>query len=471
MSKPYSEIPHFIDRINRMEGFGKNRVFSRLPGGIVGGSQKVLLAARKTVRILTKIVVFTQGAVVTSPGGGAGGSTADTTNLILVDNGGTPTARATLPFLVPNHLLGIIQSPGRAQQANNDRTIVWEPLKPLVIPEGWRLDVITDSTSTVNVFCYGFEMEVNDFRRLGYNCANDSGASPSDRLWIQTGAIANVDTQQTLVTAKAQKQVMISDIVVRIQPNVITTFDSMTLVEVDTSGTLGGDKNIFKWTCSAVTGEPVDHIIRGPIYLTKGNGLKVTYTSGVGASPSGTGQTPRGTIIVLGEFLEPNQCPQNFFYAQSTPRVPTPSDAGATAISVFSTTLVAAPAKGRCHVVEGIDVSVGGGTVNASVVGNVLAITTGTADTGAAATAIGATSVLLTPAFLAGSACQQTNFTIDRVAMECPEATAIRFESQAILSTPTAGQDVADLSATVWGRTIETTRAAADTAMFQGSTA
>lgn len=441
--KTFSDIPNLTDRVTRKAVEGKSFNICRNLY-LNGGNTSTYVSADKTkVRLITRIACWTQAGIETSPSG----TTSSATNTIMYLKDSTGTTRETLPLHAPSQWGGTSMTAGLATQANNDRTLIWEPLHPLVIPEGWSLAIGMDTTAaasqSVSLWMQAFEMDVHEARALGYPCSPDDGASSTTtaRRWIQTGTQVPA-ASNTVVTghgnASTGDYIRIDDIVVRMNPSTVGTGGEW--IELRESD----DSVIFRWTKSAKTGEPLEKIIRGPIYTkTRGNGLKVV------ASSTNVYNQKTTSIIIVGEFVSSK--PENSWYAYKNPTISSPAYQTNGTVNVVATVLKSAPGLGLRHVVEGVDFSGGAADVMNAVSGVVATISSGTsADTSILAPS--ANNIVILPTWAMASKLQQTNFTIDRSNMPTKENANIYFENQVPAVTPTVNS-VVDWGVTIWGYT------------------
>lgn len=442
--KTFSDIPNLTDRVTRKTLEGKSFNICRNLY-LNGASTTTFLASDKTkVRLVTRISCWTQAGIETSPSGQL--STSTNTMIYLKDTQGV--TRETLPLVAPAQWGGTFTSPNLATQSNNDRTLSWEPLHPLVVPEGWSLVVGMNSINTslqsqsVSVWMQAIEMDVHEARALGYPCSPDDGASSTTvaRRWIQTGSQIPA-ASNTIVTGHGNATfgdyIRIDDIVVRINPSTIgATGEWVELRESD-------DTVIFRWTKSAKTGEPLEKIIRGPIYTrTRGNGLKVV------ASSANVYNQSTSSIILIGEFVTAK--PDNAWYACKSPTLSSPLYGGSGTVNVVPTIVKAAPGNGLRLVVEGIDFS--GGAAEVMNTSGVLSTMSAGATANTSIVPPNTSNIILLPIWAMASKLQQTNFTIDRTNMPTKENSVIYFENQVPITTPTVSS-VVDWSVTVWGYT------------------
>lgn len=416
------------------------------------GSTGVLISARKgQVQLITKLVNWTQGARVTSP---SAAPISDTVNMLLIDGGGTTRETLSIhcPVKVPNLFAG-------AQQANNDRPIIWEPSMPIIVPEGWRVDVTSDSTQGASIQAFGLKMDPAEARGLGLNVEETAGAQ-SVRTWIQTGAImAGSGATVRLVPVRAGYGFEITDILCRFQA-ISGTNGAVDLRKSD--GTV-----IFHWVQSQVTGEPVDKIIKTSIFIDPADGgSPITTGYGLDLVPSGTNVL--GTIIILGRYIKADRMPNDAWWAFATGGFAT-----ATFTPMQLRTMKAPPGKARALIMQGCDWSIGRDTT-APGGGSFFSLAAAASAASLATGTISETSNInlrnIVGPFLIESQSQQTNFTIDDVEMPLPENWGLFQLSQVDpLATPPADGDTVDMGVTVWGRTDWTvTRGPGENSQYTG---
>lgn len=443
--KSFSDIPSLTDRVTRKTLEGKSFNICRNLFLNAEAAEATFIESNKTkVRIITRIACWTQAAITTSPQG----QLSFYTNTLIRLKDSTGTVRETLPLVAPSQWSGLYTSPNLSQQSNNDRTLTWEPLHPIVVPEGWSLTVKMNSQTTdldrqnTSVWMQAVEMDAHEARSLGYPCSPDDGASSTTtaRRWIQTGSQLTTQSS-TLVTghgsATTGDYIRIDDIVVRMNPNTVgATGEWIELRESD-------DSVIFRWTKSAKTGEPLEKIIRGPIYTkTRGNGLKLVTSS------SNVYNQFSSSVILIGEFVASK--PDNAWYSYKSPTLSSPTYNTNGTINVVATTLKTAPGLGLRHVIEGVDFS--GGAAEVMNSSGVFSTISSGSSANTSLVPPSANNIVMIPMWAMASKLQQTNFTIDRTNMPTKENNAIFFENQVPIVTPTVSS-VVDWAVTIWGYT------------------
>lgn len=458
--KTWNEIPNLNDRINRQQDVGKSVYFNR--NIYIDNAQTgVLLSKSSKVRIVTKVVIFSQTdtSTIASPSNSAsiGFTNQFFTQLNLKDSTGTIVSG--LSFLSPNRNLGLNEaavSPALALVGPKDSSLVWEPLRPLVIPENFTLEATSTSGTNVSVWMQGYEMDAMDARALGYDCTADAGASPANRRWIlasqgvASGANASPNTNTaTVVAARAKQHIRIDDIVVRINPSVVASAgEYLELQEWD--GTTATP--IFRWVATAKNGDCLDKIIKGPIY-TNGKNVSLRVV-GTGNLLTTTTSKTRVSIVVSGQYVDSK--PDNFWYSCQQPPIfgpslPTHGAAG----QGLATTIKAPPGKGFQYIIDGVDFSGGSNEFGSAFYGPICQLVGGTSPTFVADSNLRGTSptnTILIPPYLFGYPCQQINYNLDRLAMPVQENCGIYFEDAFVVGTP-VNNTISKWSVTVWGTT------------------
>lgn len=433
---------YFVGRLASAQGGGN-------PAGRVVG--KGVTKGSDTAFAITKVIISTQGAATTSS------QVNDTTDLLLVDEGGT--TRGTLSFLTP-HRNPAIFSPVMTQTLPNGN-LVWEPVTPLFVPPNWSLQAQNDATQACEVMAFGFNISESDARALGYDVTN-VGSPTTAHNWFCEGAKPSSDTTTVLVTRRAGYAIRIDDIVMRMMP--ATASGTVATVKLQKSdGT-----SLFEWGANGDNGEPIDKIIRGPIYLDPADGGS-PISNGYGLNVTSTNCAGRFTIVVKGAFIPYKDVPDDVWFARVTPSVPTPATglvaaAANLAGNAVATTIKAAPGKGRQLIVEGIDFSAcKDATVASGTVSTLLG--TGTAADAAGVTIIpGSQSynsalVPLIATLSLNSHHQRKNITVDRVNLPCGDNKMLLIETgvynflNAVITPVSATTgDFDHFSVTCWGR-------------------
>lgn len=457
--KTWNEIPNLNDRINRQQDVGKSVYFNRNIY-IASAGIGTLLTKSTKVRIITKVMIFSQtdiGAAASPATAGLGGVNPFFTQLNVKDSAGTSIS--TLLFVAPNRNLGTNEataSPSLSLVGPNDNTLVWEPLRPLVIPENFTLEATATANGNVSIWMQGYEMDAMDARAFGYDCSADSGANATNRRWILasqgtvSGANASPLTNNaTVVASKTGQYIRIDDIVVRINPNVVHSAGEYIELQ-EWNGTTATP--IFRWVVTARTGACLDKVIKGPIYTNAKNvSLRIV---GTGNLLSTTAGKTRASIVVSGQYVETK--PENFWYSCKSPTVVSPAATGLGAAGRgLATALKTAPGKGLQYVIDGVDFSGGSNEFGTALSGPICQLVGATSTSFSVDTNLLGTSptnTILIPPHIFAYPCQQINYGLDRLAMPVQENCGIYFEDAFTVVTPTS-QTINDWSITVWGTT------------------
>lgn len=350
-----------------------------------------------------------------------------------------------------------------------DAKIDWTPSYPIVIPSGGALNVLQTNAIGSKVACYGYMLEEQDARAMGFDIEHSGSPSTGFRQVITTGRTAKT-TAQDLVLGKTGYCIQILDIWVRIQPNIGGV---ATAQLKDETGNI-----VFEWHNDSRT-QPLDIQISPGIYMTAGE--KITFTGNAAADN-------RCTIIVNCRYVEQSEVPENCFWGFVDPARPSPTStqiAGTAGKEQSSTitlnyagpgTTGTTPGQGRRHVVEGYNISASkDSTATSDLVW--FGITTG-ASGGSVGFAFGSVTHdnnLISPIVTLAAPFQTANLAVDRINVPCVANTGLIMVdvcgvAGSLIATPAGEGDIADWGITVWGRTEPTEKLATDNPQFQGTT-
>ena len=422
--------------------FGANR---RVASGVAGG-YVIAQADKGQCLLCRKIVVPTGANQDTSP------VTSGWQTILLIDGGGV--TRYTLPFFNFSR----DNSFGAAGlQAVPDRPYVWEPQMPLIVPSTWKANASAgvpaggDAFQINSIGIFGMQLADTDARTLGFqpafgNAAQDTAGVLNYRT-IQNGDAFTNTGNVTLAPAIVGKRILVTDILCRLQP---TAGAALVRLE-DTAGA------IIKNFAATNKADFRQWDIKPKVYLPDGVGLRINVSANA---------QNRGSIVVLGRYVDTADVPRNAWHAHITTGFPSPNatffsgGAGVLAGRRSVGILKAAPGRGYKHIVEGYAADISKDATSPSTE-LWAAFTTGDA-TGATliTDAGGTTRKLLSPIFNAGSHDQDASLIVDNLNVSCvPSVGAVLFEMTAMTNiggdVVNADADIDSLSVLCWGRTVE----------------
>lgn len=424
-------------------------------------TRALLQPGKGKVAVVRKVAIPGSNDYITSPAP----SPSDNVGILYLRDS-TNTTIHTLPFLLFNRTPALGAG---AEQALPDRGLMWEPSVPFVIPEGWSLSYVNGSAGLASIMVLGAEMDKQEAIAHGYNCSPQ--ALQANRPWIANGSIFSTANLTTLAAGRAGYAIQITDIVVRIQPQVLSgaAFCSVTLA-YDDDGAGTGAQTIDVFYNSNLS-ESRQWVIRPNIYIPAGKYLTCKLNNVENAG--------RASIVVLGRYVPSADVPAGRWWAYTTPTKPGSGAGGWTLGNQASSVVKAAPGVGYRHIIEGFHIDASkDNTATSDIV--LAALTFGSNSSPAAGllriAALGNSNsnTPITPIFMLGSHDQQFQFTLDQEHIKIPGNVAVRFDAmataQSLLASPAASDaDLANLTCLCWGRTVDDDSRTNIAANFQGS--
>lgn len=394
MSYNTLEMPWVEDKLQKLHAEGLPIVIGRPINAQSNGTLgNVLTPEKGQVAVVTKIIMFSGPSTTTST------LQDDWAELVLED----PAAaiQHPLPFFLFNKQLG-----AGDLQAPTSTSFTWVPRKPLIVPGGWKLRARTTTVvRPVQVVAFGVVIDQAEARAMGLDVGAgkdyDGDATieydqPAYR-WIQTGLRLTAATTTELVPARTGQHIMLSDIVLRLQPD---DADVTVSLEGTSSGT------IFEWHWNALNGDFLEVVLKPRIFMDSGDNLTVTV--------SGAGGADRGSIIVMGKYVAPHEVPDNAWWVFSNPTAPPASVNG-----VSSTLLKAGSGRGHRLVVEGMAFSHTQGATGNICLGGLVATASATQTIVPNA---GGAMIPLIPYWGFGAGNDEIQFEMDEIQLPVPSA-------------------------------------------------
>lgn len=348
-----------------------------------------------------------------------------------------------------------------------DTPVAWKPRHPIVLPPGWNLRVRSMGAGQGGFAAYGYVLDVETARALGYDVGADFSPSSGIKRTGYTGLMATNGTQ-TLVAARAGQCIQILDIYARLQPKSLS--GASMAIKAATTGNIfvlrnDSPSNTQEWKFSP------------GLFLPVNEALQLVGDAGAAA---------RGSVNVIFRYVDQDQVPPEHFWGHSVPALPSPGGTTVTTnVKRQSTTFTlvyprlgttkTVPGAGLRHHIEGYLISafkdstatsdltwfsLGAGTAGGNVGFNTLTLSTANKP--------------IAPIASLGAPNQGLNLVVDQVNIPCVANTGlIIFDALSIagsgLATPAGEGDIAGWSATVWGRTMPTQQGTTDNFQFEGS--
>lgn len=454
MQRPTQSYRHLLENLARQ---GRALAIG-IPTDITTGAATNIVAKPGQVAVILKVVGQTTGNIDTSPDG------AITEGLSLTD--AAAQAAGTMSFRNfrrPNVVFQQGVTPS-FRNANPCFPVQWEPSFPILVPPGWTLQSSQTGAFGNGFAAYGFLCSVGDIRALGIEVPTTDTAA--HRHVGYSGASIDSTSEVTLISGRAGYSIQILDLYVRMQPQTfsVSTPNVLTIYQDDGST----ERNFLRLTCNNPS-DNVDAAMTPGIYLKAGADFK--------AKGSRTDVGSGGSVAVIYRYVKSDSVPQNHFWSEVSPNLPTPGTTQIGTLSLLrrqSTTVTlyypakdttaTAPGAGFQHVVHGWSFNCQKG-VAATPDFTAAALTTGTAggNLGASLAAVTQTNDLISPILWAGSHDQFVHIFADKLFVPCGKKDGLLLvdtfsagtNGVTITSTPTAtDSDVDEWSWSVWGETV-----------------
>lgn len=440
-----------LDSFKRGDTTGQPMAVGSVLEQYTAGAYSVFTVPRGQVLLVTKIVVQADGQASAVSQQNTPAATLNA-GITIRDRAGTAQDTALFKtFSRPNNVF----TPNTQDwwNAPPGNAVVWDLKYPYCVPSGWEVDSTVAAPDLIGNYAavYGFLVDEETARSMNFNVS--WSATDSKRRQGMTSAQTS---QASMIPAITGKHIRLIDVRIRIQAPTGGSTNTVTLQE--------GTSNRVLWRgANNNPGDLVDIAFTPEWILGVSQPLELALST-----------ANAGSVTVTYEYLDADEVPGDYWWAQATPTLPSPGEAsGLPGIQVSTQLTMYFPRTGITRTavgageqpwIEGYSINIQKDTTDAPEQ-TFVAISTGTTGGTIKFNAPGNTfaaqgNYQVSPVIAACGHDQTIHVVVDDILVAGPESGAVFVDALALDDPTTAASstpdqatcDIADWSVSAWGR-------------------